>query len=153
MYGVCCKTPLSRTHDSLSELVTIRRHITCCIESLHTRLLSFIDNKTSFWIFLRTESIDKLRIWFVSNGDEYPIEGKCRSIFAENRLHSHHISLYLSHFCEVVEYDIRVLLRLFYPDILSSDFVSSDEDVDFTSDLSQIESLSDRRITATYDSD
>lgn len=108
VHTIRCKTSLSSTHDRLSEFVTIGCYITSRIESLDAGFLPLIDNDTSFCIFLRREMIDKSSIWNVSNGDEYPIERKCGSILEENRLHSHHISLDLCYFCEVVKYDIRV---------------------------------------------
>ena len=149
VHTIRCKTTLSSTHDRLSELVTVGRHIASRIESFYGCLLSLIDNDTSFCIFLRREMIDKSSIWNVSNGDEYPIERKCGSILEENRPHSHHISLDLCYFREVVKYDIRVFFGFFDPDILGSNLVSSDKDMDFTSNLSKIESFSDGCIPTT----
>jgi hypothetical protein len=57
----------------------------------------------------------------------------------------------LSDFCEVVEYDVRVLVSLFYPDVLGSDPIRSYEYVDFTTDLGEIERLSDRCIAPSDD--
>ncbi len=143
VYWIGSKTTLSSTHDRLSEFVTIGCHITCRIESFYICLLSLIDNDTSFCVFLWWEMIDESSIWNISHSDEYPIKGKCGSVFEKNWLHSHHISLYLCYFGEVVEYDIRVLFCFFYPDILSSNPISSDEDMDFAGNLCQIEGLSD----------
>jgi hypothetical protein len=90
-------------------------------------------------------------VWLVAHSDEYSIQCECRSILAEYPSHSHHPSLYLSDLSEVVEYDVRVLVSLFYPDVLSPDTISSYEYVDFTTDLGEIERLSDRCIAPSYD--
>lgn len=95
--------------------------------------------------------IHESSIWLITDSDEYPIQCESRSILAEYPCHSHHPSLDLCHLGEIVEYYIRVLFCLFYPDILSSDLVCSDQYMYLTTDLSEIECLSDRRITTTDD--
>ncbi len=57
------ETPLSCTHDRLSELVRVGRHISCGVESLHTCLLALVDDETTFRILVCLESIDDLAEW------------------------------------------------------------------------------------------
>jgi hypothetical protein len=63
MDTICGETTLCGGHDGLAEFITIRRHVSCCIESLHTCLLALVDDEATLRILVSLESIDNLGEW------------------------------------------------------------------------------------------
>lgn len=171
MDTIGCETSLCGTHDRLAEFITIGRHITCCVESFYTCLLTLVDDETSFSILIRIHRIDDPSEWCRSYGDEYSVDGEdlFRSIGTldcfilrndrnSSRAHrdshpcySHHSAEYFERLCIVVERDIIPFICLLHPDILSTRAISPYEDVDMCTEIGEIERFCDSGIPTTDD--
>jgi hypothetical protein len=146
------ETPLCCTHDRLTELIRIGRHIACSVESLHARLLALIDDEAALRVFLWIHTVDDLRIWRRSDGDEYPIKRKSLVILELNPSDSHHTSFDRCDLSIVVEGDIRSFICLVDPDILCTRSITTDEDMHMCAEICEIECLSDGSIASSDDS-
>ena len=120
MYTIRRETPFCGRHDGLTELIAIGCHISCSIETLHSRLLAFVDDKTSFRIFFWGHTVDDLRIWRTSDGDEYSIDRKYLASSETETCHSHHASFHRARLGAIVESDICSCICLVDPDIFST---------------------------------
>lgn len=115
--------------------------------------MALVDDKCSVRILVRRETVDNLGEWCRTNGNEYSVEwedGIILKFQSCNPYHSSYDLLGLS----IHMYDyIALCLGFLYPDILSSYSIRADEDMDFFTDLSEVECLSYSSITGTDDSD
>ena len=113
--------------------------------------MSLVDDEASFGIFFWRHSVDNLRKWCRTNGDEYSIEGESFTVIELHSSDSHHATFDRFDSGIHMEGDIFSSFCLLDPDILSADTVRADKDMDVLTDFGEVEGFGDRSIPSSDD--
>jgi hypothetical protein len=100
--------------------------------------LATVDDETAIRIFLSVHTVDDLRIWRTTDGDEYSIERESLTILELNPCDSHHTTFDTRDLGIIVEGDIFSFICLVDPDILSTRSIATDEDVDVEAEICEV---------------